>query len=79
MHYRGGSKRHVHRVRLSQVLAPGSLLEVDGRTPIQLLDVVEVVAAAEALAVVHDDANADPRSGREARVGDEAVFVQILA
>ena len=79
MHYRGGSKRHVHRVRLSQVLAPGSLLEVDGRTPIQLLDVVEVVAAAEALAVVHDDANADLRSGMEARFGDEAVFVQILA
>ena len=79
MHYRGGSKRHLRRVRLSRVLAPGSLLEMDGRTPIQLLDVVEVATAAEALAVVHDDANADLSSGMETRLGDEAVFVQALA
>jgi len=79
MHYRGGSKRHLHRVRLSQALAPGSVLGVDGRTPIQLLDVVEVAAAAEALAVVHDDANADLLSGLEARSGDKAVFVQTIA
>jgi folate-binding protein YgfZ len=79
MHYRGGSKRHLHRVSLSRVLPPGSVLDVDGGTPIQLLEVVGVATAAEALAVVHDDMGAGLTAGIDARFGDEDVFVQALA
>ncbi|NUO73240.1 MAG: folate-binding protein [Frateuria sp.] len=79
MHYRGGSKRHLRHLRLSRALAPGGVLEVDGLTAIQLLDVVAVDAAAEALAVVHDDTLASLASGVEAMHGNEAVLVQAIA
>ena len=78
MHYRGGSKRHLHRVRLSRPLEPGSMLEVDGQT-IQLLDVVAVGGAAEALAVVHDDTQASLASGVEAGLPDGSGGVQVIA
>ncbi|HEV2540359.1 MAG TPA: folate-binding protein [Frateuria sp.] len=76
MHYRGGSKRHLHHLRLSRVLAPGDVLEADGQPVIQLLDVVPADGAAEALAVVHDDTQAGLAAGVEAIHGSGAVFVQ---
>lgn len=79
MHYRGGSKRHLHRVRLSRVLDPGTVLEVDGQAAIQLLDVVAVTGAAEALAVVHDGTQAGLASGVEAGLPDGAGSVQVIA
>jgi len=66
MHYRGGSKRHLHHVRLSRVVPPGGVLDVPGSAAIQLLDVVPVDVSAEALAVVHEDARAGLVSGIEA-------------
>jgi hypothetical protein len=79
MHYRGGSKRHLHHLRLSRVLAPGGLLEVEGQPVIQLLDVVAADRAAEALAVVHDDTQAALATGVEAMHGSGAVLVQAAA
>jgi hypothetical protein len=79
MHYRGGSKRHLHHLRLSRVLAPGDLLEVEEQPVIQLLDVVAADRAAEALAVVHDDTQAALATGVEAMHGSGAVLVQAAA
>jgi folate-binding protein YgfZ len=79
MHYRGGSKRQMHHLRLSRAVPPGSALEVDGQPPIQLLDVVGVATSAEALAVVHDDTGTRLPDGMDARLGDEGVFVQAIA
>ena len=78
MHYRGGSKRHLQRVRLSRLRAPGSVLAVDGQTAIQLLDVVAVEGAAEALAVVHEDMQTSLASGVDARLPDGNGSVQVL-
>lgn len=78
MHYRGGSKRHLLRVRLSHALPPGSLLDVEGRTAIRLLDVVDGATAVEALAVVHDDVRADMPSGIDVRCAGQAVFAQAI-
>jgi hypothetical protein len=79
MHYRGGSKRHLGRLRLPRMLPPGSLLETDGQTTIQLLDVVAVGEGAEALAVVHDDLRAGLVAGVEARLDAKVVLVQAIA
>jgi hypothetical protein len=79
MHYRGGSKRHLRRVRLSSVPQPGSVLEVDGQTAIRLLDVVAVDGAAEALAVVHDDMQATLAAGMEVRLPGSAGSVHVIA
>ncbi|MGN2246168.1 YgfZ/GcvT domain-containing protein [Frateuria sp. GZRR35] len=79
LHYRGGSKRHLHRVRLSRMPAPGSVLAVDGHSAIQLLDAVAVDGAAEALAVVHDDVQASLATGVEAEFADGSDRVQVIA
>jgi folate-binding protein YgfZ len=78
MHYRGGSKRHLHRVRLSRALEAGDLLEANGQTPIRLLDVVALSGGAEALAVVHDDVQASLASGMEAQFRGGTAFVQTI-
>jgi folate-binding protein YgfZ len=75
MHYRGGSKRHLHHVRLSQVVPPGSVLGTDGPS-VQLLDAVSVDDAAEALAVVHDDLRTGLAFGGEFPYGSQTVRVQ---
>jgi folate-binding protein YgfZ len=79
MHYRGGSKRHLHRLRLSRAVPPGSVLELGGQPPIQLLDVVATTDGGETLAVVHDDAGAGLLAGIDARSGGESVFVRAAA
>ncbi|UGB39372.1 YgfZ/GcvT domain-containing protein [Frateuria soli] len=79
MHYRGGSKRRLRRVRLSLALEPGSGLEVEGGTAIRLLDVAGVDGVVEALAVVHDDTQASLDSGIEAKSCSGTVFVQAIA
>jgi tRNA-modifying protein YgfZ len=75
LHYRGGNKRHLRQVRLSRVVPPGGVLDVQG-PPIQVLEVVPVGAAAEALAVVHEDVAAGLASGVDAMHGGQPVVVQ---
>jgi tRNA-modifying protein YgfZ len=57
LHYRGGNKRHMHRVELSQVRPAGSVLrEHDNDNELMhLLDVVPLQVGATALAVMRDE------------------------
>jgi folate-binding protein YgfZ len=56
LHYRGGNKRQLCRVGLSQPIPSGTSLNVgDGDMSIQLLDVVTNDRAVEALALCHSD------------------------
>lgn len=59
LHYRGGHKRHLHHVTLSQPLAAGSILHRGERELMRLLDVMPAGAGAEALAVIPDDVGLD--------------------
>jgi len=54
LHYRGGLKRHMHCVVLSQHIAGGTVLHRKGDSNIQLLDVVHGDATFQALAVIDD-------------------------
>ncbi|PXV60834.1 hypothetical protein SAMN04487785_11373 [Dyella jiangningensis] len=54
LHYRGGLKRHMHCVVLSQYVAGGTVLHRDGENGIRLLDVDGRDASIQALAVIDD-------------------------
>jgi len=54
LHYRGGHKRHMHCVVLSQYLTGGTLLRHGDEGTVQLLDVAHDGARVLALAVVDD-------------------------
>ncbi|AIF47697.1 YgfZ/GcvT domain-containing protein [Dyella japonica] len=54
LHYRGGLKRHMHCVVLSQHVTEGTVLHRNGENGIQLLDVVTDDATVIALAVIDD-------------------------
>ncbi|WP_109125942.1 folate-binding protein YgfZ [Dyella sp. C11] len=54
LHYRGGLKRHMHCVVLSQHVAGGTVLHRSSENSIQLLDVASDDASAWALAVIDD-------------------------
>lgn len=64
LHYRGGSKRHLHGVELSQPASAGEALQIDGREVGCLLDVIHHEDRIDALAVLHDDAVSQARDGR---------------
>lgn len=56
LHYRGGNKRHLCRVGLSQPVPSGTSFDAgDGGTAIALLDVVTTDRGIEALALCHSD------------------------
>jgi len=54
LHYRGGHKRHMHCVVLSQYVSGGTVLHHGSKSDIQLLDVVSDDATIQALAVIDD-------------------------
>jgi folate-binding protein YgfZ len=54
LHYRGGHKRHMHCVVLSQFVSGGTVLHRNGDNSIQLLDVANDDATFRALAVIDD-------------------------
>jgi len=54
LHYRGGLKRHMHCVVLSQHAARGTVLHRNGENGIQLLDVAADDAGVFSLAVIDD-------------------------
>ncbi|OOG49185.1 folate-binding protein YgfZ [Rhodanobacter sp. C01] len=64
LHYRGGHKRHLHGVTLSQMASPGEALRFDGREVGCLLDVIDTDSGVEALAVLSDDVFAQVANGR---------------
>ncbi len=55
LHFRGGHKRHLHRVRLSQPMLPGDALRSDARDVGCVLDVVATGEDIEALVILNDD------------------------
>jgi folate-binding protein YgfZ len=56
MHYRGGNKRHLHRVELAVPMDAGAPVLDTGREAGRILDVVLTDNGIEALAVLSDDA-----------------------
>jgi hypothetical protein len=78
LHYRGGHKRHLHRVELSQAVTPGSALHVNGKDCGIVLDVVANEAGAHALAVIADNA-AEHALSADIRVVDHATRIRIDA
>jgi len=78
LHFRGGCKRHLHGVTLSQPVAAGETLRIDGREAGVLLDVI-AGDTVRALAVLHDEITA----GAEARplvvqAGDRTVALTMI-
>ena len=55
LHYRGGHKRHMHCVVLSQPLHAGTVLRHEGKEVAQVLDVAADAQSIEALAIIGDD------------------------
>lgn len=55
LHFRGGHKRHLHSVELSQPMNFDDALRVEQRDVGRLIDVVQSDAGVEALAVLSDD------------------------
>lgn len=76
LHYRGGNKRQLCRVGLSQSLPSGALLEVEGGGPsIQLLNVATTDRGTEALALCHSEFAA-AKAPITAMCADQAVMVE---
>lgn len=63
LHYRGGHKRSIRYVTLSQFLTPGTLLRHAGRDVIRILDCVACAEVSEALAVIDDEIAVELESG----------------
>ena len=74
LHYRGGHKRHLHSVALSQPASAGELLILEGHEVGRLLDVIRSDDGIEALAVLNDDAVEHAMNGRlDVREGKLAI------
>jgi len=82
LHYRGGNKKHLHRIALSSFenSAPcvaGDILRIGANEKIWLLDVFHDDASAEALAVMNDDVAAGLLDGT-IECADDQISVRIL-
>jgi len=76
LHYRGGNKRHMHCVVLSQPLHAGTVLREGDQEIAQLLDVVVVDAHSEALAII-SDAIAEQAHDDVVRVANNDIEIQL--
>jgi folate-binding protein YgfZ len=76
LHYRGGHKRHMHCVVLSQHLTEGTLLRQGDQGAVQLLDVASDGSRAFALAVI-DDELAKSLENRSFDIDDKAITMHI--
>ena len=76
LHYRGGHKRHMHCVVLSQPVAGGTVLHHKGNHSIQLLDVAGHDATIEALAVI-DDGLIDSLQNTSSIDTDERIVLRV--
>lgn len=77
LHYRGGNKRHLHRVQLSQAVAEGIELLRDGREFVRLLTVIEGQNGIDALAVMTDE-TADNITQAGENTSDDGVLVRLF-
>lgn len=74
LHYRGGNKRHLHRIELSKSVEDGSPLQRDGREFVRLLNIIAHEEYVEALAVIADDIANDIAQHTE-NISDENIAV----
>jgi tRNA-modifying protein YgfZ len=77
LHYRGGNKRHLHRVRLSMPVSDGAALLRNGREFVRLLNAIARDESVEALAVIADDIASNIAQGTE-NTSDDGVKVTLL-
>ncbi|WP_458072049.1 CAF17-like 4Fe-4S cluster assembly/insertion protein YgfZ [Rhodanobacter sp. BL-MT-08] len=82
LHYRGGNKKHLHRIAVSSAenslpCVAGDILRVATNEKILLLDVIQQDASAEALAVINYDIAAGCIDGTIA-CSDDRISVRIL-
>lgn len=78
LHYRGGHKRHMHCVVLSQPLTGGTVLRMDGKGVAQLLDVAVTQTDVQSLAVIDDDIANQLENGASMTF-DDGVSLRIMA
>lgn len=78
LHFRGGHKRHLHRVTLSQAVVAGDTLRRDGREVGCVLDVVVTDDGIEALVVLSDDIAATIGAGHP-HAFDDDLALDIIA
>jgi tRNA-modifying protein YgfZ len=77
LHYRGGNKRHLHRIQLSKPVAEGVELRRDDREFVRLLTVISNKDVIEALAVMTDETASNIAQGLE-NTSDDGVSIQLL-
>lgn len=78
LHFRGGHKRHLHRVRLSQAMDAGDVLRSKGRDVGCVLDAIVADDAIEALVILNDDIAAHAGDGHTL-VFDDGTTLQLVA
>ena len=78
LHYRGGNKRHLHRVALSRRAEEGAWLQRDEREFMRLLNVCADNERVEALAVISDEVANQLASSSEKNISDEGIDIQLL-
>lgn len=76
LHFRGGHKRHLHRVTLSQAAHAGDMLRSDGREIGCVLEVIATNDDIEALVVLSDDVAAQV-GGRSAYPLDDNIVTAL--
>jgi tRNA-modifying protein YgfZ len=77
LHYRGGNKRHLHRVQLSKAVAEGAELRRDDREFVRILTVISHQNVIEALAVMTDETASKLTQSLE-NTSDDGVVIQSL-
>jgi tRNA-modifying protein YgfZ len=78
LHFRGGHKRHLHSVELSQPMNCDESLYVEQRSVGRLLDVVRSDASVDALAVLSDDFIAQ-HADKQLTSLDNNIAIRVLA
>lgn len=79
LHFRGGHKRHLHRVTLSQAASAGDTLRRDGRDIGCVLDVIATHDGIEALVVLNDDVAAQDSAAHAHPLDDNLVMKLITS
>ncbi|HTV86592.1 MAG TPA: folate-binding protein [Dyella sp.] len=77
LHYRGGNKRHLHRVKLSMPVSDGAALLRNGREFVRLLNATSHAGRVEALAVIADEVASNIAQGTE-NTSDDGIEVELL-
>jgi len=76
LHFRGGHKRHMHCVVLSQALPPGSVLRDEQSDVVLVLDNARTTDGYTALAVVND-ALAEQAKSHSLRCDDDIIHIEL--